>query len=140
MKSETSIYTGFEFEADGFPAIAIINTNLKDLPDKAAYPYSVFILLEPDRYDETGHPTEEEFEQLNEIEKQIIAYLEEQTATLHVGHVTLYRAREIIFYTKDREQVESFLEYFLSTVEKVNELEIISDPEWENVAAFYENL
>jgi len=31
MKSESAIYTGFEFEVDGFPAFAIINTDLKNL-------------------------------------------------------------------------------------------------------------
>ncbi len=138
MKSETSIYTGFEFEVDGHPASAIINTNLKELTHKENYPYSVFIMLVPDLYMENGQPTIEEYDYLNNIEKEIIHYLEAQTQTVHVGHTTLYRAREIIFYTKDREQVETFLDFYLQNVERENEYEILSDPEWNNVAAFYE--
>ena len=137
MKSESSVYTGFEFEANGFPAAAIINTDLKQL-QKSAYPDAVFIRIIPDTYDENGHPLEEEFNYLNEVEKAIIQYLEEQTRTVHVGHTTLYRAREIIFYTGDREVVETFLEHYLSGVERETDVEIHSDPGWENVSAFYE--
>jgi hypothetical protein len=74
------------------------------------------------------------------VEKQIISYLESQTESLHVGHTTLYRAREIIFYTKDRNGVESFLEVYLPTTEREHDFEIESDPEWNNVSAFYELL
>ena len=140
MKSETATYTGFEFEVDGFPALAIINSDLKKLENKSQYPYSVFIQIIPDRFNENGHPEEEEYDYLNEVEKKIIEYLEEQTQSVHVGHTTIYRAREIIFYTKDREVVETFLEFFLETVERENSFEIEDDAEWENVSAFYELL
>jgi|GraSoiStandDraft_16_1057320.scaffolds.fasta_scaffold1755798_2 hypothetical protein len=140
MNSEQAIYTGFEFEIEGFPAVAIINTDLKKLEDKAQYPYSVFILLKPDSFNEFGHPEENEYEYLNDIEKKIIEYLEGQTRSVHVGHTTIYRAREIIFYTKDREQVESFLEHFLPTIEREGSFDIENDPEWNNVSAFYELL
>lgn len=137
MKSEESTYTGFEFEADGFPAIAIINSDLKNI-EKSSYPYSVFITLIPDRYNENGHPTTEEYDFLNEIETKLIEYLEDQTNTVHVGHTTLYRAREIIFYTSDKEKVDDFLEHTLDTVERENSFESGLDPEWENVSGFYE--
>ena len=140
MKSSTSTYTGFEFETEGHPAIAIINSDLKNLENRSHYPYSVFIGIVPDSFNENGHPEEEEYDYLNEVEKKIIAYLEEQTESVHVGHTTVYRHREIIFYTKNNDAVESFLEYFLSTIERENHFEIESDPEWENVAGFYELL
>ena len=138
MKSETSIYTGFEFEVEGYHASAIINTDLKEVAKKGAYTYSVFILIVPDSVDEKGHPTEEEFDYLNTLEKAIIHYLEEQTQSVHVGHTTLYRAREIIFYTKDKEVVETFLEHYLSKIERESEFEILSDPAWDHVSAFYQ--
>ena len=140
MKSENAIYTGFEFEAEGYPALAIINSDLKGLEDKSAYPYSVFIELVPDTYNENGHPEAEEYDYLTDIEKKIIAYLESETQSLHVGHTTVYRARQVIFYTHDKEVVEDFLEYFLSTVERATSFEIEYDPEWEHVSGFYELL
>ena len=136
MKSEKATYTGFEYEVDGYPAMAIINSDLKT-ENRPQYPYSVFILIIPDKYDENGHPEESEYDYLNELEKNIIEYLEEQSRTVHVGHTTIYRGREIIFYTKDREVVESFLEYYLQTIERENSFEIEQDSEWENVSAFY---
>jgi len=107
MKSESAIYTGFEFEVDGFPAFAIINTDLKNA-NKKQYPYSVFIQIIPDACNESGHPEEQEDEYLVETEKKIIEYLESQTQTVHVGHVTIFRSREIIFYTNDIQVVENF--------------------------------
>jgi hypothetical protein len=137
MKSETSIYTGFEFEADGYPAFAIINTDLKNVK-KEWYPYSVFVQIVPDNYNENGHPETGEDEYLVEVEKKIIEYLETQTRSVHVGHVTVYRSREIIFYTNDEGVVATFLDHFLSTVERQSDFEIEEDLNWENVSAFYE--
>lgn len=138
MNSEKATYTGFQFEADGFPAMAIINADLKKLDERFDYYYSVFIEIIPDSINEDGHPDEKEYDYMVEIEKKMIEYLEGQTGSVHVGHTTLYRKREIIFYTKEPEKTEGFLEYFLSTIERENSFEIELDKEWENVAAFYE--
>ena len=140
MNSKTATYTGFEFEADGFPSVAVINKDLKDPQVQALYSHSVFIEVVPDSYNEYGHPEAAEYDYLMDIEKKMIDYLEEQTATVHVGHTTTYRKREIIFYTKEAEKVEGFLNYFLSTIERENNLEIEADPVWEKVSAFYELL
>jgi hypothetical protein len=139
MKSETSIYTGFEFEADGFPAFAIINTDLKKA-NKKEYPYSVFVRIVPDAFNENGHPEEAEDEYLVEIEKKIIEYLETQTRSVHVGHITIFRSREIVFYTNDDGVVTTFLNHFLSTIERESDFEIEEDENWDNVAAFYDLL
>jgi hypothetical protein len=140
MKSSNATYSGFEFEVDGYPALAIINSDLKKLENKSQYPYSVFIELVPDSFNENGHPEDEEYDYLNDVEKKIIEYLEDQTQTVHVGHTTLYRTREIIFYTKDREAVSNFLESFLETIERESSFDIEEDSNWENVSAFYELL
>ena len=140
MNSNNAIYTGFEFEVDGYPAMAIINSDLKNLENKAEYPYSVFIQIVPDTFNENGHPEAEEYDYLNDVEKEIIEYLEGQTQSLHVGHTTIYRAREIMFYTKEPQKVEGFLEYFLSTIERENYFDIEQDADWQNVSAFYELL
>jgi len=140
MNSNTSTYTGFEFEIEGFPAIAIINKDLVDKSIQAKYTSSVFIEIIPDAYNEFGHPVEEEHDYLVEIEKKMMDYLEGQTETIHVGHTTLYRKREIIFYTREAEKIEGFLNYFLSTIERENSFEIEADADWENVSGFYEML
>ena len=139
MNSENATYTGFEFEADGFPALAIINIDLKSI-QHSLYPYSVFITIIPESFNEYGHPVEDEYDRLNEIEKNIIAYLEQQTKTVHVGHTTVYRAREIIFYTGDKERVESFLDHFLPETGREHSYETELDENWSNVSAFYELL
>jgi len=140
MNSGQSTYAGFKFEVMGFPAMAIINQDLKNLENRFQYDHSVFIDIIPDNYNDDGHPGEKEFDYLNEVEKKIIDYLETQTKSLHVGHTTIYRKREIIFYTQEPEKVEGFLGYFLSTIERENGFEIEEDRQWENVAGFYNEL
>jgi hypothetical protein len=140
MSSKTATYTGFEFEVEGFPALAIINKNLADKTVQAGYPTAVLIEIIPDTYNEFGHPEEKEYDYLLDVEKKMIEYLEEQTATVHVGHTTAFRKREIIFYTKEVDKVDGFLNYYLSTIERENFYEMESDPEWNNVSAFYELL
>ena len=140
MSNKTATYTGFEFEVEGFPAMAIINKDLVDKTIQANFPSSVFIEVVPDTYNEFGHPEEAEYDYLIEVEKKMMDYLEEQTATVHVGHTTTYRKREIIFYTNEPEKVEGFLNYFLSTIERQNNFEIERDADWVNVSAFYDLL
>ena len=140
MNSNNATYTGFEFEMLGFPALAIINSDLKKLENRFQYDHSVFIDIIPDVYNENGHPQEEEYDYLNEVEKKIIGYLETQTESVHVGHVTLYRKREIIFYTKTPETVEGFLNGFMPGIGRESNAEIEEDPQWEAVEGFYEQL
>ena len=140
MNSKTATYTGFEFDVEGFPAVAVINKDLVDKSVQAGYPSSVFIEMVPDAFNEIGQPKEEEYDYLVEAEKKMIKYLEEQTKTVHVGHVSSYRKLEIIFYTKEPEKAEGFLNYFLATVEREFSVEIEEDKEWNNVSAFYELL
>ena len=138
MSSKTATYTGFEFEVAGFPALAVINKDMADKTAQAAYPNAVLIEIVPDKYNEYGHPEEEEYDYLLDVEKKMMEYLEEQTATVHVGHTTAYRKREIIFYTKETEKVDGFLNYYLSTIERETFYEILADPDWTNVTAFYD--
>jgi hypothetical protein len=140
MSSKTATYTGFEFEVEGFPALAIINKNLADKTVQAGYPTAVLIEIIPDTYNEFGHPEEKEYDYLLDVEKKMIEYLEEQTATVHVGHTTAFRKREVIFYTRETDKVDGFLNYYLSTIERENFYEMEADPEWNNVSAFYELL
>jgi hypothetical protein len=140
MDSTKATYTGFEFEVEGQPALAIINADLKKTEDRFDYKYSVFIELVPETVNEFGHPEEAEYEYLVDVEKTMMEYLESQTKTVHVGHTTIYRKREIIFYTQTPEPVENFLEHFLPQVGREFEFEIEEDPEWELVEGFYEQL
>jgi hypothetical protein len=138
MNSQDSIYTGFQFEEDGFPAFAIINKSLKDFKDRFSYHHGVFIGVMPLEYDEDGHPQGDEHDYLVQIEKDIIEGIEKEGETLHVGHTTLSMKREMIFYTKVPEKVEAFLQAFLPTINRDSNLDILEDPGWEEVEGFYE--
>ena len=140
MESNNATYTGFEFDVEGFPAIAIINRDLNDRSVQVKYPHAIFIEIVPDAYNEFGHPDQNEYDHLVEAEKKMIDYLEDKTQTVHVGHVTLYRVLQVIFYTREPEKAEGFLNYFLTTIEREYRLELEADAEWEGVSAFYELL
>jgi hypothetical protein len=138
MNSKQSIYTGFEFEEDGFPAFAIINRDLKNLEDRSLYRYAVFIGVVPIEYNEHGHPEGEEENYLLKIEQDIMEEIEMSDETVHVGHITLSLKREMVFYTRLPDKVEEYLNAFLPNINRESSFEILEDPQWENVEGFYE--
>jgi hypothetical protein len=138
MNSKESIYTGFEFEEDGFPAFALINKDLKSMEDRSSYGYAVFIGVVPIEYNEHGHPEGEEEKYLLKIEEDIMEAIEITGETEHVGHITLTLKREIVFYTQLPDKVEEYLNAFLPAINRESSFEILEDPEWENVEGFYE--
>lgn len=140
MKNENTKYAGFTFNVDGFPGVAVINTDLKDDEERLEFPYSVFIEIIPESYNEIGHPTEEESKFLNEIEDEIVRFLEAKTRSIHVGSTILPKKKEIIFYTKMPEAVKSFLERYLLFIQRKVNFEISLDEEWESVSGFYNQL
>ena len=140
MNSKNAVYTGFRFEAEGFPAFAVINKDVKSLADRFDYNYAVFIDIVPLEYDEVGHPEGEEYDYLLDVEKKMIEEIEEEGVTIHIGHTTLSLKREIIFYTKAPEKVEAFLQAYLPTIKREAAFEIVEDNRWENVEGFYEQL
>ncbi len=70
----------------------------------------------------------------------MIDYLEQETRTVHIGNTTIYRKREIIFYTKDSAIVEDYLINFLPTIERQHHYDIEEDRQWTFVAAFYDKI
>jgi hypothetical protein len=109
MNSKTSTYTGFEFEIDDFPAVAIINKDLADKSIQAKYSSSIFIEVIPDSLNEHGHPKEAEYDYLVDIEKKMMDYLEDQTGTVHVGpHYQLPQTGNYFLYQRAPESRRIF--------------------------------
>jgi hypothetical protein len=140
MKSENARFEGFTFEVDGLPAIAIINSDLKNNEQRFEYKYSVFIEIIPEAYNKNGHPEEKEQDFLVQIENEIITFLEIKTETVYIGNTILPRKKEIIFYTKMPEAVELFLKSYLPFIQRKYDFEISLDQEWESVSGFYNQL
>jgi len=140
MKKENTKYAGFTFDVDGFPCVAVINSDLKDDAQRFEFPYSVFIEIIPEFYNEIGHPTEEESKFLNEIEDEIVKFLEAKTRSIHIGSTILPKKKEIIFYTKMPDAVKSFLERYLLFIQRRYNFEISLDEKWESVSGFYNQL
>ena len=140
MKSTMAIYVGLDFEVDGYPALALINKDLKEVQLQRMLPHAVFIDLVPDKTNEMGLPDAEEFEKLNSIEQGMIEYMEEVCVSGHVGHVTRFRLRQIIFYTAKPELVQDYLDSYLENCGRSASFTVEPDPAWEQVAAFYEQV
>jgi hypothetical protein len=140
MKSTMAIYVGLEFEADGYPALALINKDLKQVQLQQMLSHAVFIELVPDKTNELGLPDAEEYEMLNSIEQGMIEYMEEVCVSAHVGHVTRFRLRQIIFYTAKPELVEDYLPGYLENCGRTASFTLEPDPGWEQVSGFYDQV
>ncbi|GAA4332378.1 hypothetical protein GCM10023149_38630 [Mucilaginibacter gynuensis] len=128
-------FKSYEFEFDGYPAFAIINSTLDGFDNKAAYPVSVFIGIEPEQVDENGHPSDAEYEYLEAIESRLLEKLKPYDV-IYVGHTTIPQRREIIFYIPNDESLIAFFEEWGTTTGRLTDVDIEEDADWENIQAF----
>ena len=135
MDYNEALFKGFEFEVDDFPAFAIINSIVDDFERKADYPISVFIGIEPEQINNNGHPTEEEADYLEVLESGLLEKLRELDV-IYVGHTTIARKREIIFYIPNDEILIALFEEWATTTNRSTDVDIEEDAEWENIEAF----
>ncbi len=135
-------FTSLEFEADGKPAIAVINTEYKDFKGKALFPVSLFITINTKQKDKNGHPAGEEPVIFHALQTKIIAALSSDLVYAHAGTTTMPGYRDILLYinSKDQQKATAILNKIKEGNDRFVSYAFEPDPEWEAVASFYEAL
>lgn len=116
---------------DGAPLFVRLHLGVGRLAHDGTFPEQVGIALPLNSPNELGLPTNEEAQQLGEIEDQIVAALEGDRRTIHVASLTTGGVRELVLYTNDPAGVE---QAFAALKENISthdaQLIIQSDPDW----------
>jgi len=86
---------------NGFPLLAIINSDLLHWDCKASHPWIAVVEIKYDGHDTNGMPSEEQYQLLNEIEDKIIGRLKDAEGYLNIGRQTADSVREIFLACVD---------------------------------------
>lgn len=134
------VFTTLKFELDGKPCVAVINKQYKDFKNKAAFPLSLFLMVNTLDKDQNGHPTEKEAVIFHELQSRIIRELSDALMYCHVGTTTMNGYRDILLYinSKDQEKASAILNKIKGENKRFPSYTFEPDPEWEAVASFYE--
>ncbi|SDG47867.1 Family of unknown function [Pedobacter terrae] len=82
------------------PLIAVVNTELLSWEDKASHPWilNIEVKFSPN---ENGLPNKDSYNQLNELEDEVLTFLTDTDGYLNIGRETANGMREIFFACKE---------------------------------------
>ncbi|MCX8020477.1 MAG: DUF695 domain-containing protein [Chitinophagaceae bacterium] len=87
--------------SNGLPLVAIINSTLLDWDSKASHPWILQVEIKFDGSKNNGMPDNNTYEQLNNLENEIMAELKDFEGYLNVGRQTTNGERIVYFACKD---------------------------------------
>lgn len=104
--SFSDAWTGVEVELNNRPLLI----RLRELPHsflKSRYPQRINIFWRMSEVDESGLPTDEEFDRIRTFEDRLVDAIEANENSILVGALTSNGEKELIFHTAD---VPGFME------------------------------
>lgn len=135
------IYPGENFtvgQIETEEGIGFVNINqaYDNYPNKRYFPWCAQLLLEFKDKDESGYPTDQEAEVLNELEDKIENFLQEKHKVHFIGRITRKDFRDLIYYIDqprlDQDGTKKFFDE-ISLIRGVN-FDLDKDPEWKFVS------
>lgn len=130
-------YAAFEGEVDGFLKRLVADIALNYYSFKHDYPYLSIMELGFDEVDENGMPSEEEINEIQELEASVADYIRSAGLGHHCLSETGNSKREIWFYLKDDdESVDAILNQSGNMGDRVFSYLSMYDPYWVKVSEF----
>ncbi len=123
---------------NGWPLFATINANLLEWENKASHPWLVLLQIHYEGQHNSGLPPEPAFDLLNEIEDNIMEYLQAQDGYLNVGRQTANCVREVYWYCIDFRKPSKVLDYVKNEYQDQVKItfEIYKDKYWQYLHRF----
>jgi hypothetical protein len=140
--TENDSYSSLEATLNnGFPLLAIINTDLLNWDSKASHPWISVMEIKYNGKNNNGMPNDTTYQLLNEIEEKIMAELKDSDGYLNVGRQTADSAREIYFACIDFRKPSKILHKIKKEYQDKIELDfnIYKDKYWQSFNRFMPN-
>jgi hypothetical protein len=122
---------------DGW-GLATINKAYDNYQNKALFPWYAIINIHLQDQNENGHPTAQEAEVLNRIEKRVTDFLKQEMIVHFIGRVIRPGERDLLYYLDDhkfqKEETKTFFDD-LNAIRPIN-FELHKDPRWALVKTF----
>lgn len=128
-----------EFQQDGRPGIAAINTALRDFGSKPVFGWHLSLMLRLEDLSENGMPSRAEQDVLDRFGEVLDARMKGKDAAkpnaLFLARITWNATRELIWRVFDPEPANDYLQSIINDVPVVRprpfDFRIDQDPEWE---------
>ncbi len=121
--------------------LAVVNTNLLNWDRKASHPWLAIMTIKYDGKNNNGMPDKIDYENLGNIEDEIIKQLKDKDGYLNIGRQTAKNERDIYFACKDfRVPSKVFYEIQKEYEKKYTiEFDIYKDKYWQTFERFNQN-
>jgi len=128
----TPYYTLIDTSRGEHPAVAVINSALRDFNNRHRFPWHLKIEVAYLWVSSNGMPTQEEGQILYALEDHLASQLGAQRAVLFVSRVTCQAVREISFRVSDPKRADEELQIEINKPAPVRawEYRMEEDPEW----------
>jgi hypothetical protein len=123
---------------NGSKLLAVINTDLLQWDSKASHPWMTILIIKYNGSNNNGFPDSADYEELNNIEDNLMQHLLDAEGYLNIGRQTAENAREIYFACKDfRKPAKLFYEVKQQYKDRFEiDIEIFKDKYWQCVERF----
>lgn len=132
-------YSGMEaILKNGFPLLAIINSDLLEWDSKASHPWIANLTITYKGKDTNGMPNKLDYDLMNSIEEELMNELKDYEGYLNIGRQTANGSRDIYFACKDfRKPSKLFDSIKLKYVNTLKiDFEIYKDKYWRTLERF----
>lgn len=121
----------------GNKLIAVINTQLLNWDRKASHPWIAVITFKYNGRNNNGMPNDHDYQNLNEIEENIMQQLSDKDGYLYIGRQTANNERDIYFACKDfRKPSKVFYKIQQDNSKFEIEYDVYKDKYWQSFERF----
>ncbi len=118
---------------DDFPNYVLINPDFYQFSKKREFPWLLTLIFKFEAVEETGLPTEEMQEKLNQLEQEITRFINRFTKAYYVYRMTWKGERRVNFHLADWQAVEeNVISWIASSKEEIG-LSIAYERDWESM-------
>ena len=127
---------------NGYPVIALMNSELLKWEEKASYQWILTIDLTFDGSEYNGLPNKATMQTFNDFEEDLLEYLNDENGQLNIGRETSDGIRTMYFACKDfREPSKTMAEIKTKYASKIDmNYEIFKDKYWTSLNYFIESV
>ena len=129
-------FTVGQIETDEGIGFVNVNQAYDNYVNKKLFPWCASLLIEFKDKNESGHPTDQEAEILNELEDKIEKFLKRQHKVHFIGRVTRKDFRNLFYYIDQPRLIQEETNKFFDEISSVRAINfnLDNDPEWEFVS------
>lgn len=137
-------YSLLEFNHEGLPGIAVVNTSLKKFKSKEIFPWHLSLTIDLKDLIENGMPSKKEVAIIDSygdfLDEKIKGKIEKPNA-LFMARVTWNKTRELVWRVYDAKTVDDFLKNIVSenTAPREFEYSIQPDENWDLTEWYIKN-